>query len=404
MKRFTLAVTMSTLISTALTSTVAFASAPPLAPDGAEILDVIVAGKGCPDSTVDMEVQPDLNKLSLLFSDYKSISMESRKRAVGNSCTVGIPVYVPEGYAVAIKKLTIRGDIYVPHEGKVRITADTLPPGQSNGITIEKEWSYEEKDSVVSGAYTLKGVIGDDYLAWSGCDRESATLYINSQLKAFKGVDENSEISIVESTKEAAAIDAELIWKSCSSTEGEVGAEAEECKIIGATEQCELFESTEPETGTEMDEEITETGTEMDEESTETGTDFDEETTETGTEMDDITTGTGTEMDDITTETGTEMDDITTETGTEMDDVATETGTEMDDVTTETGTEMDDVITETGTEMDDVTTETGTGFDGEITETGTDFDEEMTEAGTDFDEETTETGAGFYGESNNDWN
>jgi Domain of unknown function (DUF4360) len=153
------------------TATLMVASiSPSFANDKVEIVGVSYRGSGCPQGSASVDINPDGQKLSILFGEFKTFgNREPEERR--KDCNLTIPVKVPAGLQISIYTANYRGSVDENTTGKLRV--EYFFAGES-GIIFED---------------LLKGEIDYDVphelnaAVWSACG-ESVNMRVNASMRA----------------------------------------------------------------------------------------------------------------------------------------------------------------------------------------------------------------------------
>jgi Domain of unknown function (DUF4360) len=160
------------LVNTLLTGSVLMATASPALAEGkVEIVGASFGGNGCPGESAKATVSPDGQELSILFDKFVadgSKPAESRK-----SCSMSIPIKVPQGFQISLYDVDYRGYVAVGTTGKLR--AEHFFAGQKGPVferTLPGEKDYNVRDSFETAADI-----------WSRCG-DSLNMRVNASMVA----------------------------------------------------------------------------------------------------------------------------------------------------------------------------------------------------------------------------
>jgi hypothetical protein len=166
-------------------------------------------GTGCPAGTASANVAPDGSAISILFDSYVAEAGNTTGRRIDRkSCNISIPVFVPQGYSVAIFAVDYRGYNAVPSGGMTRLESEYFWAG-SRGPRISRSFMGPLND-----IYTVTDELLATTLVWAPCGA-SVNLRINSSMMAQSNSRMDQTMGTVDSADVSSALIYHLKWRKC---------------------------------------------------------------------------------------------------------------------------------------------------------------------------------------------
>ena len=191
----------SALVASVLTSSFAF--------DDIQLGEPGYGGTGCPAGTASTTLSPDNKSLSIIFDDFMVEAGDSvGKRMNRKSCSIAIPVHVPQGMSVSVVDVDYRGYVSVPRGGMARFSAEYFFAGQ-RGPRFTKNFRGEFDDD-----YFFENTLGLYGMVWSPCGAD-VNLRVNASMLAKSNRYYDDALATVDSADFSAGLVYHLQWKRC---------------------------------------------------------------------------------------------------------------------------------------------------------------------------------------------
>jgi hypothetical protein len=169
----------------------------------------ITGGSGCPAGTASAVLSPDGKNLSILFDQYQAqAGGPGGQRFDRKSCSIAIPVHVPQGFAVSILAIDYRG-------------FNALPAGAQSAFNVEYFFAGSQGPGFTKSYY---GPLNEDYLfhndvvaqsvVWSAC---GADVNLRTETSIYVATDPQLDqaMATVDSADVSASVVYQLQWRSC---------------------------------------------------------------------------------------------------------------------------------------------------------------------------------------------
>jgi hypothetical protein len=166
-------------------------------------------GTGCPAGTVSVTLSPDAKSLSMLFDQYLvSVGGDTGKTFDRKSCSIAIPVHVPQGLSVSVLKIDFRGFNYLPRSASSQFNVEYFFAG-TRGPTFRRTFRGPlDTDYLINNELTVEAI------AWSACGAD-VNLRTNSSLRV-NTVSNREAMASIDSEDVNAGIIYQLQWRKCS--------------------------------------------------------------------------------------------------------------------------------------------------------------------------------------------
>jgi hypothetical protein len=166
-------------------------------------------GTGCPAGSAAVTLSPGEDAISILFDRYTVEAGYTTGRSIDRkSCNIAVPVYVPQGYSVAIFSIDYRGYIGLPANASASLEAEYFWAG------VRGPRFVRTGSGPYNGDYTVSDNVTATSLVWSPCG-QSINLRVNTSLSAQT----NSRMEQTMATVDSADISSGLIyhiqWRQC---------------------------------------------------------------------------------------------------------------------------------------------------------------------------------------------
>lgn len=167
-------------------------------------------GNGCPANSAGAVLSPDGQTLSILFDQFiAEAGGNTGKKVDRKSCSIAIPVHVPQGYSVSVFQVDYRGFVSVPRGASARMSAEYFFGGASGPIRSDTFSGPQSTDYLVSDELVGTAMV------WSRCG-EDVNLRVNARMTATT----NSRFDQVLGTVDSADVTTGLVyhfsWRRCN--------------------------------------------------------------------------------------------------------------------------------------------------------------------------------------------
>lgn len=166
-------------------------------------------GTGCPAGSASVSVSPDQSAVSILFDQFLTEAGRTNGRRMDRkSCNLSIPVYVPQGYSVALFQVDYRGYNGIPGGAYNRFDAEYFWAG-SRGPRISRQFYGPLND-----VYTLTDNLVATSQVWSPCGA-SINLRVNASMMSTTNNRMDQTIGTVDSADISSGLVYHLQWRRC---------------------------------------------------------------------------------------------------------------------------------------------------------------------------------------------
>lgn len=147
-------------------------------PNDSYIGQPVFGGSGCPEGTVSVAESFDGTTVSVLFDEYV-VETGPGDFFDYTSCSVAVPVHVPQGFTVALVAVDYRGFAAVPQSGLAQLTTEYFFAGTAGPrrTTRFPPGSF--------GPFLVEDVVQASTLVWSACGAD-VILRANTSAVAVK--------------------------------------------------------------------------------------------------------------------------------------------------------------------------------------------------------------------------
>jgi len=168
-------------------------------------------GTGCPAGSASVTLSPDYKSLSLIFDSYVAEAGESSRRSIDRkTCSVAIPIHIPQGMSVSIISVDYRGYIALPNSrATASFNAEYFFAG-SMGPRFSRNWR-----GAADTNYQFNNGISLTALVWSPCG-ESVNMRVNTSMLVRNPVYNNDAMASVDSADFRTGILYQLQWRQCN--------------------------------------------------------------------------------------------------------------------------------------------------------------------------------------------
>lgn len=166
-------------------------------------------GTGCPAGTASLTLSPDETELSVLFDQFVAeAGSTTQKRIDRKSCSLSIPVQVPQGYSIAIFQVDYRGFNAIPYGAYNKFDAEYFWAGM-RGPKISRLFSGPLVDN-----FTVTDQLIASALVWTACS-DSVNLRVNASLLAQTNRAMEQTTSSIDSVDVSSGLIYHIQWRRC---------------------------------------------------------------------------------------------------------------------------------------------------------------------------------------------
>ncbi|MBY0383746.1 DUF4360 domain-containing protein [bacterium] len=170
-------------------------------------------GTGCPQGTVGTTLSPDNKVLSVIFDAFMAQAGKGAGVSIDRkTCSLAVPIHVPQGLSVSVLKVDYRGYTFVPTGAMARFSVEYFLKSFNSESTGPKGsrtfLGPVDKDYIISNELALSGIV------WSACGQD-VNLRINTSMLAKTNTKNQDVLATVDSADIAAGMVYHLQWKKC---------------------------------------------------------------------------------------------------------------------------------------------------------------------------------------------
>lgn len=167
-------------------------------------------GTGCPGGSASVTLSPDSTALSILFDTYVAEAGGNTGKTIDRkSCNISIPVFVPQGFSVAVFKVDYRGYTAVPAAGQAKFDAEYFWAG-ARGPKMSRILTGPYNDN-----YTLTDELNTTSTVWTPCGA-SVNLRVNTSMMAQTNARREQTLATVDSADVSSGLIYHLQWRRCN--------------------------------------------------------------------------------------------------------------------------------------------------------------------------------------------
>lgn len=183
-------------------------------PASARILSVQTGGSGCEATQTSMSLSPDLQSLSLLFSNFNlelgAGTAQPEASLLQKNCRVQVEIETPPGWSMAIKSVDYRGYAHLPE-----------------GATARHRFSYrtEGMPPAMLREAPLRGPLDQNYFfrleqplserRHTPCGPPNIRLVLNTHMSLRTGRERDTALLSLDSADMTLHQDFQIEWKRC---------------------------------------------------------------------------------------------------------------------------------------------------------------------------------------------
>jgi len=177
--------------------------------DGISLGQPGYGGNGCPQGTASATLSPDQKSLSIIFDQFVAEAGGMTGKSMDRkTCSIAVPVHVPQGYSISIIAVDYRGFNSLPTGAYSRLTSEYFFAGQ-RGPMFSKDFYGELEDE-----YLFNNTLGIVGLVWSACGAD-VNLRVNTSMMVRTNRMRAQAMSTVDSADFNAGLVYHVQWKRC---------------------------------------------------------------------------------------------------------------------------------------------------------------------------------------------
>lgn len=184
--------TLVLLKSVLLATAIGFSSANASEQNTTYLGKVNYKGTACPKGSVNVSLTGGKSKLSVSFRDYFIQARGRNAKGTRKSCSIAIPLHVPEGWSVSLVNAKYRGNLAIPAGGNGRLVS-------TYSFSGKRGKSYKVNfDGPRTQQFQLRDPLSSLASVWSNCGKKT-TLHINTSMRVKSSGSGN--VTATESTQ-----------------------------------------------------------------------------------------------------------------------------------------------------------------------------------------------------------
>ena len=130
-----------------------------------EIGQITLSGRGCPPGTASVTLSPDSSVASILFSSFsivKDSNTNQAGRTLSVTCTVILPIKVPDNYVLVSWNIDYRGYVHIEDTmaGFIFTSSPQLTSAQRWGYPVQKTSYGGIRDEEVAFSHNVRTLTG----------------------------------------------------------------------------------------------------------------------------------------------------------------------------------------------------------------------------------------------------
>lgn len=187
---------------------------------GVSLGKLYYAGTGCPNESVHAYLKfpsgmenSSTTTLGILFDRFTvEAGGETQRRLERKTCSLMVPIHVPQGLSFSISKIEYPIMVNVPRGGFVDFTVEYFV-SSSNKITMSERFFGGGDDPY----QRLSKKIAEDALVWSPCGQDATySIRIKSAVNVITDSALNPAMAAVEFADFSPPFGHQLRWKTCN--------------------------------------------------------------------------------------------------------------------------------------------------------------------------------------------
>lgn len=160
-------------------------------------------GTACPKGSVKVSLKGEKSKLSVTFRDYSIQARGRNARGTRKSCSIAIPLHVPEGWSVSLVNARYHGNLTIPEGGQGRLVNTYSFSGKrGNSYKVNFDGPRTQKFQLRDSLSSLASV-------WSSCGKKTV-LRINSSMRV-----KSSDAGNALATESTQSFETKLRFRRC---------------------------------------------------------------------------------------------------------------------------------------------------------------------------------------------
>ncbi|OFZ51344.1 MAG: hypothetical protein A2381_06255 [Bdellovibrionales bacterium RIFOXYB1_FULL_37_110] len=166
-------------------------------------------GNGCPQGTASATVSPDQKSLSIIFDQFVAEAGGMTGKSMDRkTCSIAVPVHVPQGYSISIIAVDYRGFNSLPTGAYSRFTSEYFFAGQRGPMFSRDFYGQLENE------YLFKNTLGVVGMVWSACGAD-VNLRVNTSMMVRTNRMRAQAMATVDSADFNAGLVYHIQWKKC---------------------------------------------------------------------------------------------------------------------------------------------------------------------------------------------
>ncbi len=170
--------------------------------NGLEFGTPVLGGTGCPEGSA-IAVLSGNNEIVINF-DHMIAEAGVNKPMDRKTCSIAIPVHIPQGLMIAFEGIKLQGSAFLPKKSNAIVKAELFFAGSRSAI-ISKTISGKKDTNI-----EFDSGISAKELAWSACGSETI---IRLNISALVSTNKRKDMAIVALDN---AVASRLVLRSCS--------------------------------------------------------------------------------------------------------------------------------------------------------------------------------------------
>jgi hypothetical protein len=166
-------------------------------------------GTGCPAGTASAVLSPDQDEISILFDQFVVEAGGGTRRSVDRkACELAVPIFIPQGYSVAVIQTDFRGFNLVARGGMNRLNTEYFWANQRGPSYSNVYSGPQNSDFFATNGVTASGVV------WTPCGM-STNLRVRATIMTQTNRVGDQSMMSVDSADISAGLVYHVQWKKC---------------------------------------------------------------------------------------------------------------------------------------------------------------------------------------------
>jgi hypothetical protein len=187
-------------------------------PEFGDIRGVYLSGEGCPETSAEVTVSPDLKDLSVLFDNYYletgAGTADPGKVVLEKSCRIDVDLNIPAGWRYAFASVDYRGYVMLDKHAqgfqKIGYVTDSNPMRRVDDVRFKGPYNSN---------YLFRASVDQNKIAWSDCGVGPTRFAIISSLGIKYHQRPNGELPLAQIALDSADLSVkqniQLLWQKC---------------------------------------------------------------------------------------------------------------------------------------------------------------------------------------------